>query len=99
MKIIEFNDTIYYIGQNTSENDHLFKTMPNNATWFHLDSQSSSHVYCVSNTKLTKIEIKKGAELVKFWSKKTDKVIYIKKCKLKRIGPGLLELLECPKYV
>jgi hypothetical protein len=103
MKEIEFDESTFYIGQNCSENDKLFKTMPQDATWFHLDSLSSSHVYCIkkeefSNKKLTKEEIKKGAELVKVWSKKTDKVIYIKKSKLKRIGPGLVELLDDPKY-
>lgn len=101
MKIIELGPITFYVGQNISENDELFKTMPSDSTWFHLESQTSSHVYCIKqeNTqKLTKEEIKKGAELVKVWSKKTDKVIYIKKNKLKRIGPGLVELLEDPKY-
>jgi predicted ribosome quality control (RQC) complex YloA/Tae2 family protein len=99
MKEIEFESAIFYVGQNCSENDELFKSMPGNSTWFHLDSQSSSHVYCVSeNKKLTKQEIKKGAELVRIWSKKSGKVIYLKKSKLKRIGPGLVELLDDPKY-
>lgn len=100
MKQFEFEDVIFYIGQNCSENDQLFKTMPGNATWFHLDSKSSSHVYCISkqNKELTKEQIKKGAEYVRTWSKKSDKVIYIKKSKLKRTGPGLVELSENPKY-
>ena len=37
--------------------------------------------------------IKKGTELVKIWSKKTDKVIYKKKNQLKRVGPGLIEII------
>ena len=74
-------------------------SMSENSTWFHLDQQTSSHVYCVSEgKKLSKQEIKKCAELVKIWSKKTGKVIYLKKNKLKRVGPGLMELLEDPKY-
>lgn len=102
MKEIDFETATFYVGQNCSENDKLFKTMSGDSYWFHLDTQSSSHVYCVkkdqSINKLTKEEIKKGADLVKIWSKKTDKVIYIKKGKLKRIGPGLVQLLDNPKY-
>jgi predicted ribosome quality control (RQC) complex YloA/Tae2 family protein len=73
--------------------------MPENSTWFHLDNDSSSHVYCVTeNKKLTKNQIKKGAELVKIWSKKSGKVIFLKKNNLKRVGPGLVELLDKPKF-
>jgi len=99
MKEIEFETVIFYVGQNCSENDKLFKSMSGDSTWFHLDQQSSSHVYCVSKEKkLTKEEIKKGAELVRTYSKKSGKVIYLKKSKLKRVGPGLVELLDEPKY-
>lgn len=99
MKEIAFGTTTFYVGQNCAENDELFKTMPGTATWFHLDSESSSHVYCITvGKKLTKEEIKKGAELVRTWSKKSSKVIYLKKSRLKRIGPGLVELLDDPKY-
>ena len=101
MKVIETDSAKYYIGQNSSENDELFYEMPKNAIWFHLDSKSSSHVYCMLNDsekKISKEQIKKGAELVKQWSKKDDKVIYIQKSKLKRLGPGLLDLIEEPKY-
>ena len=102
MKEIIFENVVFHIGQNCSENDNLFKTMPDNSIWFHLDSQTSSHVYCISNNKLTKKDmkevIKKGAELVRLWSKKTGKVIYIKKNKLKSVGPGIVELLDDPNY-
>lgn len=103
MKEILFNSFTFHVGQNISENDKLFEIMPSDSTWFHLDNQSSSHVYCVStlNTeknKLTKTEIKKGALLVREYSKKNGAVIYIKKNKLKRIGPGLVELLDDPKF-
>ena len=104
MKEIEFGSVIFYVGQNCLENDKLFMSMSENSLWFHLDSQSSSHVYCVvkENKKLSKEEmrtiIKKGGELVRIWSKKTGKVMYIKKCKLKRVGPGIVEILEDPKY-
>lgn len=109
MKTFVFEEATFYVGQNQKENDELFKSMPETATWFHLDSESSSHVYCVLGDitsekkfgnvpKLTKSHIKKGAELVRTWSKKSDKVIYLKKNKLKRIGPGLVELLGDPKY-
>lgn len=104
MKVIETEDATFYVGQNCSENDELFKTMPLDSTWFHMDSQSSSHVYCVlkisetDSKKISKQDIKKGAELVRIWSKKSGKVIYITKSKLKRLGPGLLDLLGEPKY-
>lgn len=114
MKTFVFEEATFYVGQNQKENDELFKIMPETATWFHLDSESSSHVYCVLGDttseksdnwpklghvpKLTKEQIKKGAELVRTWSKKSSKVIYLKKNRLKRIGPGLVELLDDPKY-
>lgn len=101
MKVIETEDATFYVGQNCSENDELFKTMSLDSTWFHMESESSSHVYCVLKTeeqKISKTEIKKGAELVRLWSKKSGKVIYITKSKLKRLGPGLMDLLGEPKY-
>ncbi len=111
MKVIETEDATFYVGQNCLENDELFKTMPVNSTWFHMESESSSHVYCVLKTsethegaskKISKdayIRVsKKGAELVRLWSKKSGKVIYITKNKLKRLGPGLIDLLGEPKY-
>lgn len=102
MKIIEFESVIFYVGQNSSENDQLFNDMPNDAIWFHLASESSSHVYCVDKSgakKLDKKCLKKGAELVKFYSKKTSKVIYTKKSNLKLIGNGLIHMLVDPKYI
>jgi hypothetical protein len=99
MKEIIFKSSTFYVGQNCSENDKLFVSMPIDSIWFHLESESSSHVYCVTNDirKLTREEIKKGSELVKIYSKKFSKVIYLPKNKLKRIGPGLIELLDKPK--
>jgi len=103
MKEIDFESVIFYVGQNCSENDKLFRSMPGNSTWFHLDLQSSSHVYCVckdpKRIKLSKEEIKKGAELVRTYSKKTGKVIYLKKNKLKTLGQGIVEWSDSePKY-
>lgn len=98
MKEIEYDDAKFYVGQNSSENDKLFEIMPNNSIWFHLDSKSSSHVYCVTNGKLTKEHIKKGSQLVKSWSKKNDKVIYVSKSNLKHIGPGILDITGEYKY-
>jgi len=46
MKEIKFESVTFYVGQNSSENDELFRAVPGNSTWFHLDLQSSSHVYC-----------------------------------------------------
>lgn len=99
MKIVSFESVTFHIGQNCSENDNLFMSMPENSVWFHLDTSTSSHVYAVTtNKKLNKQEIKKGAELVKLYSKKSGKVIYIQKNKLKRVGPGLIDILGEPKY-
>jgi hypothetical protein len=94
MKELILGNVIFYIGQNCSENDELFESMPNNSTWFHLDNDSSCHVYAISNRKLTKLEFKKGAELVRIYSKKTGKVIHMKKSGLKKVGPGTVELLN-----
>ncbi len=102
MKEFVFDTVTYYVGQNCSENDELFKIMPENAIWFHLQDGSSSHVYAISDNKdnkLSRKELKKGAELVKIYSKKSSKVIYLKKNKLKRVGPGLVELLDIPKII
>lgn len=78
--------------------------MPGEAIWFHFDKFASSHVYCLykKNIKLNKIlnkeYIKIGAKYVREYSKNNDKVIYVKRNKLKRLGPGILEPLEDPKY-
>lgn len=91
MKEIIIDKCKYYVGQNISENDKLFREMPSNSEWFHLDSKSSPHVYCICE-KLTKKEIKQSAVLVRQYSKSQDQVIHIQKSKLKRVGPGLLQI-------
>lgn len=88
-------ETVYYIGKNAKENDELFKTMPNDSTWFHLENNPSAHVYCLSkNKKINKKEIKKSAQYVRQYSKGQGSVIYTKKNNLKRQGIGLLEIID-----
>ena len=96
MKEITIDNSKYYVGQNITENDKLYKEMPLNAEWFHLDSDSSAHVYCICD-KLTKKEIKQASILVRKFSKGQGQVIHIKKNKIKRVGPGLIEVCDVPK--
>ena len=95
MKIIENNNITYYVGKNSSENDELYKSMPNDSIWFHLDQSPSSHVYAVGN--LTRPDLKYGAKLVRENSKGQGPVIYTFKKYIKLIGNGQVELLQDPK--
>jgi len=98
MKTIVQDLVVYYIGQNSRENDNLFSKMPKTAIWFHLESGPSAHVYAVKPIPLDKNEIKRGAMLVREHSHGQGKVIYLKKTSLNLIGQGELELLRPSKY-
>jgi predicted ribosome quality control (RQC) complex YloA/Tae2 family protein len=93
MKILAENKIVYYIGQNSVENDLLYYDMSENSTWFHSNASSSSHVYCEHPNKLSKKDIKFGAMLVRKYSKDQGQVIYTKRNNLKRVGVGILEII------
>ena len=87
MKTIEYEESTFYIGQNINENDELYKTMPSNATWFHLDSETSSHVYCVSGSKSSKLtkeeKSKREQNLLGCFLKKVVKSSFLRKIRSK----------------
>lgn len=95
MKIIvdENMYTTFYIGQNIKENDELYYKMKDDSFWFHLDDETSSHVYCVCKIKITRNVINKASMLVRKYSKNQKcKVIYTDKKNLTRLGPGIMDV-------
>jgi len=99
MKEVLEDSVTYFIGENAKENDELYEKMPSNAIWFHLDSKPSAHVYAVSLTKMNRIQLKRGASFVRFYSKGQGRVLYAEKKDIKLIGQGLVELLKNPKII
>jgi predicted ribosome quality control (RQC) complex YloA/Tae2 family protein len=99
MKEIIINDNKYYIGENSRENDEIYKIVPNNSIWFHLDQGPSSHVYLVFDKKISRTELKQGAMFVRQYSKGQGRVIYLEKKYIKLIGGGQVEMLKDPKII
>ena len=96
MKLNEFNNIKYYIGENAEDNWDLFeksKEINENDIWFHLNSFSSPYVImyaCIDEIKMNiNSYLNYGANLClensKYSYLKDTKIIY---CELKKLKKG-----------
>jgi predicted ribosome quality control (RQC) complex YloA/Tae2 family protein len=61
MKVVEQEETIYWIGKNAQDNWDIIKKSEQNWMWFHLDKFPSSHVIICKNSNNISNEEKNSA--------------------------------------
>jgi predicted ribosome quality control (RQC) complex YloA/Tae2 family protein len=90
MKIIEKEDTIFWVGRNARDNWDAISQSDSNWLWFHLDKFPSSHVIiCKEKNNISKKDIENACNLLLNYSKYKFNNIGIVYCEINNLLFGI----------
>ena len=80
IKYLGLYNNIIYVGENKYDNDYMYKKIPENSIFFHLNDLSSAHVYITFSDKIENIDIKLVEQCCFLTKKhsKANKVLFIR---------------------
>lgn len=89
MKIIEKENTVYWVGRNSQDNWDTIKSSNPEWLWFHLEKFPSPHVViCKNLDNITEEEVNTACELLIEYSKYKFNNIGIVNCQIKNLILG-----------